>query len=87
MKRPRDDSGDLPDPLGPLCSKIATHKIKAANVEVRAIREAQDTPSRSPYCKLTPTQRCKIGKKAAEMGITSAIRYYKKKFPDLRTSY
>ena len=65
IKRPRDDSGDLPDPSGSLCSKIYLHTIEVANVKVCAIREPQDTPSRSPYCKLTPAQRCEIGKKVA----------------------
>ena len=83
INRPKGDSGDLPDPSGPLCSKISLCTIKAANVEVRAVCESQDTPSISPYCKLTPTQRCEIGKKAAEIDVTSAIWYYKKKFPDL----
>ena len=40
----------------PLCSKISLPKIEAANVEVHAVHESQDTPSRSSYCKLTPTQ-------------------------------
>ena len=35
------------------------------------------------YTKLTPVQRYEIGKKGAEMGVTTAIQYYKKKFPDL----
>ena len=83
VKRTRDDSGGLPDPSGALCSKIPSPTIEAANVEVRAVRDSQDMPSRSSYCKLTPAQRCEVGKKAAEMGVTSAIRYYKRKFPDL----
>ena len=42
-KRTRDD------PSGPLYSKISLSIIKAANVEVHAVHESQDTPSRSPY--------------------------------------
>ena len=48
-KRSRDDSGGLPDPSGPLCSKISLPTIEAVNVEVRTVRESQDTPSRSLY--------------------------------------
>ena len=33
--------------------------------------------------KLTPAQRYKIGKKVAEMGVTAAIHYYEKNFPDV----
>ena len=49
VKRARNDSGSLPDPSGPLYSKISSPTINAANAEVCAVRESQDTPSRSPY--------------------------------------
>ena len=48
-KRARDDSGGLLDPSGPSCSKISLPTIETANVEVRAVCELQDTPSRNPY--------------------------------------
>ena len=38
VKKARGDSGGLPDPAGSLCSKISLPTIKAANVEVRAVR-------------------------------------------------
>ena len=50
VKRARDESEGLLDPSGPLCSKISLLTIEAANVEVHAVCESQDTPSRSSYC-------------------------------------
>ena len=76
-----DPSSGLPDPSGPLCIKISSPVIEATNAKVRAVRQSQDAqPSvrKKPYCKLSPAQRYEIGKKAAEMGVTSAIWYYKK---------
>ena len=35
---------------------------------------------------MTPAQRFEIGKKAAEIGIAQALRFYKKKYPDLMVS-
>ena len=49
VKRATNDSGGLPDPSGLLCSKFFSPTIKVVNVEVRGVRESQDTPSRSPY--------------------------------------
>ena len=49
VKRASGDSGGMPDPSGPLCGNISLPTIKAANVEVRAVRESQDTLARSPY--------------------------------------
>ena len=38
---------------------------------------------RGPYNVLTPAQKCKIVKKAAEIGTTSAMRYYSKHYQEL----
>ena len=38
---------------------------------------------RKEYIKLTPAQRFQIGKKAAEIGIAAALRYFKRRHPDL----
>ena len=38
---------------------------------------------RGPYNVLTPAQKYKIGKKAAEIGTTAAMRYYSKHYPEL----
>ena len=39
--------------------------------------------ARGPYHTLTPAQRLTVGKRAAEHGITAAIHYFAKKYPDL----
>ena len=48
----------------------------------KVMKQAKRPVTKSGY-KLTPTQRYKIGRKGAEIGVTAAIRYYKNKFPDL----
>ena len=45
------------------------------------MKQAKRPVTKSGY-KLTPTQRYKIGRKGAEIGVTAAIRYYKK-YPNL----
>ena len=47
------------------------------------LEQEQQSVTKNYYTKLTPAQRYEIAKKGAEMGVTAAIRYYKKKFPDL----
>ena len=38
---------------------------------------------RSPYVKLTPKQKALVGKRAAEHGVTSALRYFARSQPDV----
>ena len=56
--------------------------IASCNAEVIKVLKAKQSRSVT-YMKLTPVQRYEIGNKEAEMGVTAAIRYYKKKFPDV----
>ena len=70
--------------MGPLSVTVPTSSIVAANEEVRKVYEQSATGERGPYVKLTASQRLEIAKKAAEMGTTSAIRYYKRKYPNLK---
>ena len=74
----------LPDPTGSLSVTVPTSSIVAANKEVRKVYEQTSTSERGPYVKLTASQRLEIAKRAAEMGTTSTIRYYKCKYPDLK---
>ena len=72
----------LPDSTGPLSIAIPTSSISDANQEVSMIYKeiASGERRKGPYFKLLdPSQRCKIGRRAAEYGTTNAIRYYKKK--------
>ena len=74
----------LPDPAGPLSRTIPSSSIAACNKEVEAVLEnGCHSGVKGPYCKLTPSQRWEVGKKAAIFGIASAIHDYKDKFPHL----
>ena len=42
------------------------------------VTEVLEQSERGPYMKLTSAQRYQIGKQAAELGVTAAIRYFKK---------
>ena len=86
---PKESSGNsseenlqLPDPRGPLCASVPSSAIEAANGQVAEVLTAPAT--RGPYFKLTPAQRYEVGKRAAENGIAALIRYFEKKYPDLR---
>ena len=60
--------------------------IAAANKELSKVYEeiASGEWRKGPYINLKqPSQKCKIGR-AAEYGTTSAIRCYKKKYPNLK---
>ena len=84
--RPLKQKSDLPNPLGPLSEKVLSFAISAANKNViKALNDAQERKKRSrePYLSLTSAQKYEIGKRAAEHGVTSSIRYFAKKYRDL----
>ena len=71
---------DLPDPSGPLSQTVPPTAIAAANIKVtEALNEAEvrqsASRSRGTYSFLTPAQKYKVGKRAAEHGVTATIRY------------
>ena len=43
--------------------------------------ELQRGKTRGPYTKFTPEQKVEIGKRAAEHGVVTTVRYHKKQFP------
>ena len=45
--------------------------------------DKRNANSRGPYTILTPSQKFEIGKRAAEVGSTAAMRYYAKSYPAL----
>ena len=76
----------LPDPNGELSSKIPPSGISSANMCVGKLLNSMPPSSdahRGPYAILSPAQKFEIGKKAAEIGTTAAMRYYAKNYPDL----
>jgi len=85
LKRERQQ---LPDPNGPLCLKVPTSGISAANLCVSKLLdktsddsngECNVTGARGPYTVFTPAE---IGKGAAEIR-TAAMRYYASNYPEL----
>ena len=72
----------LPDPRGPLCASVPSSAIEAANGQVAEVLTAP--AARGPYFKLTAAHRFQVGKRAAEHGIAASIRFFEKKYPDLR---
>ena len=74
------EEGNLPDPRGSLSKVVPSSAISAANSEVKA--RGLGTSKRGSYAKLTQQQKAEIGKRAAEHGIASTIRYYAKRLPD-----
>ena len=64
---------DLPDLTGPLSVKIPSSTIATVNAKVvSAIERPTTNGSRGPYSHLTPEQKNRIGKRAAEFGVTYA---------------
>ena len=74
---------ELPDPSGSLSLEMPSTSIAAANEAVEEVLKVTDCKTKQQYVKLTPAQRFKFGKKAAEIGIAQALRFYSKKYPDL----
>ena len=74
------EEGNLPDPRGSLSKVVPSSAISAANSEVKA--RGLGTSKRGSYAKLTQQQKAEIGKRAAEHGIASTIRYCAKRLPD-----
>ena len=75
---------NLPDPSGPLSKVIPSSVIAKVNEKVSSVIEKPAAASREPYFHVTAAQRYQIGKRAAEFGVTNALRYYAKNFPGLR---
>ena len=72
---------NLPDPTGPLSVKIPIATVNAK--VITAIKRSTANGKRGPYTHLIPEQKYRIGKRAAEFGVTSTLRHYSKTFPDL----
>ena len=81
FKREIQDGG-LPDPRGPLSKIIPLSAISAANSEVKKYVQtaAGHGKKRNNYAKFSPEQKAEVGRRAAEHGVASTIRYYDGQF-------
>ena len=72
------DNEDLPDPNGSLSKEVPSSAITKANALVSSAIEKQCSKERGPYLGpyliLTPAEKFKIGQRASEHGVTSALR-------------
>ena len=94
---PKTSDDNLPDPNGALSATVPPLAIMKANEEVSKIQEQQQDMTRGTsvsctskgrsdskkYLILTPAQRFKVGKRAAQHGVTASLRYFAKKYPNL----
>ena len=72
----------LLDPKGPLTKVLSSSAIKMVNDEITKVYEKMGSSAvelisdkRGKYLILTPAQRFEVGKRAAEHGVTAALRY------------
>ncbi len=79
----------LPNPHGPLSTRVLPSAIATANKEVKPLLDATKDnasgASRGKYAccvQSSDEEKIKIAKRAAEMGVTNTIRHLKKKFED-----
>ena len=74
----------LPDPHGSLSKEVPSSAIERANTSVMPIIEHLESGKRGKYLILTPAQRYKIGRRAAEHGVTATLCYYSRRFAELK---
>ena len=75
---------DLPEPSSCLSNVVSLKAIEMANAEVVKVRNKPLHGTRlAPYLILTPTQRYEVDKRAEELGVIAALRYFTKKYPEI----
>ena len=74
----------LPNPDGPLSDRVPSATISSANNEVKDLVNATSSNSRKrgAYQNYTDEERARIGKRAAEFGVTNTLRHFSKQFTD-----
>ena len=73
----------LPNPDGPFSARILTSAIKTAKPLLNNPGStAKQAGKRGQYLVYTDEEKYKIGKRAAEMGVTNTLRFYQKQFAD-----
>ena len=87
FNRTKAEGSSLPDPSGPLSEKVPATSIEEVNKEVEASRNSNGGKRRcEPYVIVTPEQKARVGRYAAENGTTNAIRRFSKDMPNLKES-
>ena len=75
----------LPKPDGPLSQVISSSSITAANKEVKGVLDQSNKPlgkrKHGAYEHFNPHKKLKIGKRAAECGVTASVCYCSKECP------
>ena len=73
-------SSALPKPEGRLSTVVPSSSIAAANKEVKQVLDQTDKAElkRGAYEHFTPEEKARIGKRAAEHGVTASLRYFSK---------
>jgi len=71
----------LPNPNGPLLKLVPSLSIIAAN---KAVKDAisQNTKAHGPYMQINAEEKARMGKRAAEFGIASTVKYFNKIYSD-----
>jgi len=77
------NEANLPEPNRPLSKAIPSPAIAAANKKVSATSNVKASATRGAYLHLTGAWKYQVGKRAAEFGSTSTLRYYARHYPDL----
>ena len=80
-----DHSTLLPSPNSSLRATMSPTTIIKVNKEVEKVLSADITDigkKRQPYAKFSDIQKARIGKRAAEEGVTASIRYFSKKYSE-----
>ena len=88
FNRTKTEGSSLPDPSGPLSKKVPATSIEEANkgVDACSSRNSNGGKRRAPYVIVTPEQKARVGKYAAENGTTNAIRRFSNNMPNLKES-
>ena len=80
---PRYRDSQLPDPNGPLARVVPSSAISVANESVNVSLESnKKSATRGVYQKLSAEKKAEIGKRAAEHGVITTVRYYASKLPE-----
>ena len=72
-------SPNLPDPSGPLSKVVWSSSIEAANTKVSALlshQELEKKTSKGPYARFSAEKKAEVGRRAAEHGVASTVRFY-----------
>ena len=91
FKKSEKKSSVLPNPDGPLSDLMPASAIASANKEVERLLAQQDGSldahgttgrKRGRYHSFTEKEKARIAKRAAEYGVTNAIKHFSKEFVD-----